>query len=150
MAALYLHNALHSPDSSTLSRTTPLPHNRNISAVSSATLYTSTSEYSHPTEPLLRAGTSEALAYRDLLSQQPTYPDEHRTADLPLDNGIPLREETSLWHQAVKRRRRLLKLIEGSLGIVIGELCKLIGSTITNRPVARIGAVPPNNVVGAT
>jgi hypothetical protein len=61
------------------------------------------------------------------------YSDADRTAGLSLDNGLPLQEKTSLWHRRVKRRHGLLKLIEGSLGITIGELYKPIGSIITSQ-----------------
>ncbi|KAF9463498.1 hypothetical protein BDZ94DRAFT_1258957 [Collybia nuda] len=74
MAALYIHNAVHSAEPSTSSRNLTSPHNRNISTVSSTTLWASTSEHSHPTEPLLHSETSESVAYLDLLSRQPVYP----------------------------------------------------------------------------
>ena len=111
MAAL----PLHAPDSS---RIKPLPHYRNPSTVSTTTIYTRTSEHSHPTEPLLHGGTSEARAYRDMLSQQPTF------VHLPVDGGpamFPLTEKTNLWDRHVRRRYNRLKLIKGSLVILLGE-----------------------------
>lgn len=123
MAALYLHNALHAPDPSSSTGTMPSSHNRNTSAVSSVTsvtLYTSTSD-SHPTDSLLRAETSEAVAYRDLLSQQPAFTAARRAADRSVTDSpvTPQLEKTRLWH--VRRRHNRLKLIRGSLGILLGE-----------------------------
>lgn len=95
------------------------PHYRNASTISSTTIYTKTSEYSHPTEPLLDAGTSEGVAYRDMLSQQPTF------ADLSVDGGpvkkFPLMEKPNLWDRHMRRRYNRLKLIKGSLMILLGE-----------------------------
>jgi hypothetical protein len=134
MAALYLHNALHTPDTPSSSRTSPSPHYRNSSTVSSGTTFTRTSEYSHPTEPLLHAETSEAMAYRDMLSQQPTFGDTRRAADLSVDGGLAtysLKEKTSLWDRHIRRRYNWLKLMRGLLGILLGEqVCKQRGMSI--------------------
>jgi hypothetical protein len=135
MAALYLHNAIHSTETSSSSRSPSSPHNRNISTISSTTLRTSTSEHSHPTEPLLHSGTSESVAYLDLLSRQPVYPhgpQPTHSRSLSLD-GDPatMRERKGYWERTVKRRLRRLKLWKGSLELVLGVFyCHILRNTV--------------------
>lgn len=127
MAALYLHNAIHTSEPSNSSYNSHPPHNRNVSTVSSATLHTSTSEYSHPTEPLLRSSTS--IAYLDLLSRQPSHPSGPQagwTTSLSL-NGDPVteRERKDFREHHVKQRLRLLKRFKSSLEFAMGRHCSL-------------------------
>lgn len=129
MAALYIHNAIHSMEPSH-SPHLPSPHNRNISTVSSSTLRTSTSEYSHPTEPLLHSGTSGSLAYLDLLSHQPVYPhgaEPPHSRSISFD-GDPntMRERKGYWERTIRTRLRRLKLWKGLLELVIGA-CMNVG-----------------------
>ncbi|KAF5376748.1 hypothetical protein D9615_007895 [Tricholomella constricta] len=121
MAALYLHNAIHAPDYDPNSSTSP--HRRNVSSISNATLQ-STSEFSHPTEPLLHPSTSESVAYLDLLSRQPTHPSVRRpewTTSLSLD-GDPVtpRERKVFRDHSVKMQLRRMSLYKGSLEIMMG------------------------------
>ncbi|KAF8970697.1 hypothetical protein BDZ97DRAFT_1914577 [Flammula alnicola] len=75
MAAIYLHNAIYAGNPSELRDT--LEHSRNLSTISSATLLTSTTLHSQPTEPLLHTPTTGAAAesYFDQISRQPRNPD---------------------------------------------------------------------------
>ncbi|PPQ85762.1 hypothetical protein CVT25_003080 [Psilocybe cyanescens] len=56
MAAIYLHNALYSRDSTDIGE--PPEHSRNLSTISSTTLHTNTTAHSRPNEPLLQPTTS--------------------------------------------------------------------------------------------
>ncbi|KAF8064334.1 hypothetical protein FPV67DRAFT_1504536 [Lyophyllum atratum] len=120
MAALYLHNALHISD---YEPTSSNPHTRNVSLISNATLQ-NTSEFSHPTEPLLHSNTSESVAYLDLLSRQPTHPSGPRTTwttSLSLDGDpVSTRERKGYREHFVKKQLRRLKLYKGSLEIIMG------------------------------
>jgi hypothetical protein len=71
MAALYLHNALFSP------QPPPTPHTRSrtISTASTHTLRPS-GDFHHPTESLMTARTSESVAFKELLQEQPRHPEE--------------------------------------------------------------------------
>ncbi|OSX58038.1 hypothetical protein POSPLADRAFT_1061124 [Postia placenta MAD-698-R-SB12] len=135
MAALYLHQALFAPEPSVppvLAHTSPpsfrhgssIQVDRHLSSVSSVTLRTaSTSDYSHPTEPLLRPLDSEPSAYLDLLSTQPQYPNNHGTPDAPLaldgDPVIPS-ERRSRWERRIRRRLRRLRWSRRTFLIIIG------------------------------
>lgn len=136
-AALYLHNAIFTtePSSPPLSAahvhthrspgtgSRRNPHDRQLSSVSSFTLRTSTSEHSHPTEPLIH-GSRESSVYLDLLAQQPTHPSSTlpRALGLTLD-GDPVtpRERRIQYERMVRRRLRRLRWVQRVLWIVIGE-----------------------------
>ncbi|KAG7443194.1 uncharacterized protein BT62DRAFT_935146 [Guyanagaster necrorhizus] len=105
MAALYLHNAIFSPEPAEL----PPSHSRTIST---ATLRTIASENSHPTEPLLDPLYSGS-AYLDLLERQPAHPTGPSPGwdmGLTLDYTPTLRERKGYWEKAVRRRLKVLKL----------------------------------------
>lgn len=131
MAALYLHNAIFIPEPSDATS----PHTRNLSTLSSGTLHTTTSEHSHPTEPLLQSTTSESVAYLDLLSRQPTHPNaSQRSPDW--DTGLSLdgdaataRERKGYWEQSIRKRLKRLKAMKGTLEAVIGELYLYVRQT---------------------
>ncbi|RDB17602.1 hypothetical protein Hypma_001041 [Hypsizygus marmoreus] len=125
MAALYLHNAIHAPEPSSVSWSAPSTHQRNVSTVSNTTLHTSTSEFSHPTEPLLHSSTSEAIAYMDMLSRQPVHPGSRPhlgwTGSLSLEGDpITSRERKAFRDRFMKQRLRRLKLLKGLLEGVMG------------------------------
>ncbi|KIM41845.1 hypothetical protein M413DRAFT_445054 [Hebeloma cylindrosporum] len=75
MAAIYLHNALSARNPS--EQHDILEHSRNLSTISSATLLTSTTLHSQPTEPLLQPAVPEEVAesYFDQVARQPRNPD---------------------------------------------------------------------------
>ncbi|KAI0830298.1 hypothetical protein BC628DRAFT_1313857 [Trametes gibbosa] len=121
-AAVFLHNAIFTADppplpSASLAHRAPNrggPHNRQLSSVSSVTLQTSTSEHSHPTEPLIHPGDSESSVYLDLLARQPTHPS--RTSQPPIGQGLSLqgdpvtpRERRSVWERSVRKRLKRLR-----------------------------------------
>ncbi|GAW06763.1 hypothetical protein LENED_008709 [Lentinula edodes] len=110
MAALYLHNAIFTPEPSDSNSQRSFAHSRTIS---STTLRTTTTDYSHPTEPLLQSTNSGSLAYQDLLSRQPGYQDEESeqwTAELSPDNLPPTYKEGQDYREhSVRRRLRILK-----------------------------------------
>jgi hypothetical protein len=137
MAALFLHNAIFSPESSQ----PPTPdtdiynadiysphHRRNLSSQSTANVSPfrlSQSEFSHPTEPLLHPDTSGFLAYAELLSRQPTHPMGPQPGwdvGLSLMGDPPtMRERKDTWEQAVKRRLKRLSLTKGALELLMCE-----------------------------
>jgi hypothetical protein len=123
MAALYLHNAIFTPDPSESSLGLA-PHARNISTVSTGTLRTIASDYSYPTQPLLHSAASESLTYLDLLNSQPPYPNEpHPGQDMRLKlDGDPttMTEMKGRWEKRIRRRLRRLRLIKASLEVVMG------------------------------
>lgn len=126
MAALYLHNAIFSPETSDSSSTTSRPsHSRHLSVVSTGTLRTSASEHSYPTEPLLYSGPSESPAYRDLLSRQPNHPDVPQLgwdAGLNLEGDlITIGERKEYREQSVRRKLKRLRFARCGLEIVMGE-----------------------------
>ncbi|KAK0440060.1 hypothetical protein EV421DRAFT_1712847 [Armillaria borealis] len=105
MAALYLHNAIFSPEPVEL----PPSHSRTIST---ATLRTIASDHSHPTEPLLDPSYSGS-AYLDLLERQPAHPRGPSPGwdmGLSLDDIPTLGERRGYWEKAVRRRLKVLKL----------------------------------------
>ncbi|KAJ4484125.1 hypothetical protein C8J55DRAFT_559254 [Lentinula edodes] len=110
MAALYLHNAIFTQEPSDSNSQRSFAHSRTIS---STTLRTTTTDYSHPTEPLLQSTNSGSLAYQDLLSRQPGYQDEESeqwTAELSPDNLPPTYKEGQDYREhSVRRRLRILK-----------------------------------------
>ena len=75
MAAVYLHNALSTRDPSDQPDITE--HSRNFSTVSSATLLTTTTHHSQPTEPLLQPAVPGEVteSYFDQVVRQPRSPD---------------------------------------------------------------------------
>ncbi|KAH8077102.1 hypothetical protein BXZ70DRAFT_707715 [Cristinia sonorae] len=127
MAALYLHNALfgNEPSSPPPIHRRPLsgrdPHSRQLSSRSSVTIHASTSEHSHPTEPLLQG---ESSAYRDMLSRQPRYPSgvssEWDTA-LSLDvEPASRRELQRLSEISLRKRIRRLRWASRSVLYLMG------------------------------
>ncbi|TBU30977.1 hypothetical protein BD311DRAFT_689927 [Dichomitus squalens] len=105
-----------------------LPHDRQLSSVSSITLHASASEHSHPTESLMHPSESadaESTAYLDLLARQPTYPDSvghHARASALSLRGDPfsLRERRVAHEKLVRRRLKRLRLAQRVLWVVIG------------------------------
>ena len=130
MAALYLHNALFtteppSPPPPSISRRQHagrVPHDRHISSQSSVTLHTSTSEHSHPTEPLLQG---ESSAYRDLLSRQPPHPSGPRTGwetALSLEaEPVSNSERRKLSDLSLRKRIRRLRWASKGVLYLMGE-----------------------------
>ncbi|KAK0457018.1 uncharacterized protein EV420DRAFT_534501 [Desarmillaria tabescens] len=115
MAALYLHNAIFSPEPAEL----PPSHSRTIST---ATLRTIASDNSHPTEPLLNPLYSGS-AYLDLLERQPTHPRGPSPGwdmGLSLDDTPTVRERKGYWEKAVRRRLKVLKLTVSVFEMVMG------------------------------
>ncbi|KXN92542.1 hypothetical protein AN958_05397 [Leucoagaricus sp. SymC.cos] len=123
MAALYLHNAIFTPDPSELAGGSPFPHSRNVSTVSGTTLHAS--EHSHPSEPLLHPRTPDSLAYIDLFSRQATLVDEPEPLEWgphPTLLGDPptLREMKNIWERRLRKRLRRLRYLMRSLEIIFG------------------------------
>ena len=121
MAAIYLHNAIFQHDPSALESSLGLsPHARSISTVSTGNLPANTSEYSHPTGPLLNS-----LAYLDLLESQPPYPNgPHTDLDMRLNlggNPTTISEMKHHWEKTIRRRLRRLRCIETSLEVLFSE-----------------------------
>jgi len=75
MDAVYLHNALSSQDPS--DQRDIIEHSRNFSTISSATLLTTTTYHSQPTEPLLQPAVPGEVteSYFDQVVRQPRSPD---------------------------------------------------------------------------
>ncbi|GJE88987.1 hypothetical protein PsYK624_050760 [Phanerochaete sordida] len=113
MAALYLHQALFAndtpPPSAQPLRNSRGPHDLSLSGV---TLRTSTSEGSHPTEPLLNGPYGPSAAYQDILASQPVYSESHRaswTTALSLA-GDPLSATERKRHWELQIRAKLRRL----------------------------------------
>lgn len=130
MAALYLHHALFAPDSPPPPSTVQGPHDRQTSSFSTVTLRT-TSEYSHPTEPLLQheGELAGSTAYLDILARQPTHPSEPRTSwhtglSLHADPITP-RERKRIREQIVRRQLRRLRWSKRIFMTLIGVCSKL-------------------------
>ncbi|KAL1692470.1 hypothetical protein GGG16DRAFT_51356 [Schizophyllum commune] len=129
MAALSLHNAIFSPTthdgpslSPSASNSENSHHDRARSA-STPTLTPSAGEYAHPTEPLLRAETGEALAYLELLSRQPKHPDAPPEA---WDKALSLQGDPAspgdrkvFWESAARRRLRRFRWIKLALEAIV-------------------------------
>jgi hypothetical protein len=75
MAAICLHNVL--PAQNPSDQCDILEHSRNLSTISSATLFTTTTHHSQPTEPLLQPSVpgEAAESYFDQVARQPRNPD---------------------------------------------------------------------------
>ncbi|KAI0742883.1 hypothetical protein C8Q80DRAFT_1221257 [Daedaleopsis nitida] len=135
-AALYLHNAIftsepHSPPPLAAPHAHRLvpnrrgPHDRQLSSVSSVTLHTSTSEHSHPTEPLIHPGSSESTVYLDLLARQPTHPSSlgpaARGLALSLEGDPVTPRERRVQHvRMVRKRLKRLRWVQRTLWVIIG------------------------------
>ncbi|RDX47657.1 hypothetical protein OH76DRAFT_726007 [Lentinus brumalis] len=139
MAAVFLHNAIFttepaSPPSLAHPQSGPHPHwqhrapNRRVphdrqSSVSTVTLQTSTSEHSHPTEPLIHPGSSESSVYLDLLARQPTHPSSPppaRGSGLTLrGDPVTARERRTQYEQMVRRRLKRLRWAQRALLVII-------------------------------
>lgn len=140
MAALYLHNAMFSPDTphppipSSADIYTP-QHSRHRSSQSTATMTpssrTSGSEFSHPTEPLLQPDTYGSMAYADILSRQPTHPNGPQPGwdmGLSLVGDQPTMDERKdFWERTVRRRLKRLRVTKGALELLIGKYCAVVG-----------------------
>jgi hypothetical protein len=128
MAALYLHQALFAndaPSSPSLAHRSSQGHH-DYPSLSTVTLHTSTSEHSHPTEPLLHGPYPQVSAYQDILSNQPIFSEPSRTSwttALSL-SGDPLtsRERKIHWERLVRTRLYRLRWARRVLRSVIGKL----------------------------
>ncbi|CDO68745.1 hypothetical protein BN946_scf184989.g11 [Trametes cinnabarina] len=142
-AAVFLHNAIFTNDPSAppasighrvsigsastghgrSSNHRRAPHMRQLSSVSFVTLQTSTSEHSHPTEPLIHAGSSESSVYLDLLARQPTHPSSPppaRGTGLTLQGDpVTQRERRNVWERAVRRRLKILRWVGRGLTVIL-------------------------------
>jgi len=124
MAALYLHNAIFSPEAS---QDPASRHRHELSLQSSVTAApnyrTSFSEFSHLTESLLHPDTSGSPAYADLLSRQPAHPSGPQPGwDLGLSlvsDSPTIRERRDMWQRAVKIRLKRLSLTKGMLELLM-------------------------------
>ncbi|KAH9853003.1 hypothetical protein C2E23DRAFT_824411 [Lenzites betulinus] len=139
-AAVFLHNAIFTadpPPPASLAHRAPNrrgPHDRQLSSVSTVTLQTSTSEHSHPTEPLIH-GHSESSVYLDLLARQPTHPSSHppRGPGLSLQGDpVTLRGRRSIWERSVRKRLKRLRWAGRVLLAVIGECSAM--RVLSSRP----------------
>ncbi|KAI0077004.1 hypothetical protein K474DRAFT_1173425 [Panus rudis PR-1116 ss-1] len=134
MAALYLHNALFGheppqpPPSLTRRRSSShVPLDRHLSSQSLVTLRTTTTEHSHPTEPLLNTAyldTSSSVGHQRSPSGQPTRPDAHRIALQPTlsfeSDPVSHREQRRRWELALRSRLRRLRWGKRSVLLLIG------------------------------
>ncbi|KAF9450515.1 hypothetical protein P691DRAFT_810202 [Macrolepiota fuliginosa MF-IS2] len=125
MAALYLHNAVFTPETPDTARSPPFPHSRNVSTISGTTLHASASESSHATEPLLQPITPDSLAYIDLFSRQPTLIDEAGPLEWgphPTLLGDPptLREKKNFWERTLRKRLKRLRILMRTLELIFG------------------------------
>ncbi|EKM52381.1 uncharacterized protein PHACADRAFT_176385 [Phanerochaete carnosa HHB-10118-sp] len=106
MAALYLHQALFVNDApaptSQQNRTSRGMYDLSLSGV---TLRTSTSESSHPTEPLLNGLHAPSAAYLDILASQPIYYESNRTSWM---TGLSLSDDLVLSSERKRQRERHL------------------------------------------
>ncbi|TFK36062.1 hypothetical protein BDQ12DRAFT_687244 [Crucibulum laeve] len=133
MAALYLHNALHSTESSETARGPSYHHSRNLSTVSSTTLHASTSGHSQPTEPLLYTQAPISSVYYDFPDQipreeeQPPILEWAQTLTLEGDPVSP-REKRSLWELSTRRRLKRMRRWRWILVLVKG--CWAIYNTV--------------------
>ncbi|KAL1742059.1 hypothetical protein HDZ31DRAFT_21908, partial [Schizophyllum fasciatum] len=128
MAALSLHNAIFAPATSDGPSLSPSASNSEHShdrarSASTPTLTPSAGENAHPTEPLLRAETGEALAYLELLSRQPKHPDAPPDAwgkalSLQGDPASP-GERKVFWERAARRRLRRFRWIKLALEAIV-------------------------------
>ncbi|KAI0791036.1 hypothetical protein C8Q75DRAFT_86218 [Abortiporus biennis] len=128
MAALYLHNALFTNEPQTppvVARRTPSigrNHDRQLSSVSSVTLRTSTSEHSHPTEPLLHSPYNES-AFHELIPRQPVHLDRGVNFDTSLSletASVGHRERRRAWELARRKRLKRLRHVKRALLLLIG------------------------------
>ena len=83
MAALYLHQALFANETPSLPPS--LAHrvsqsSQDYSTLSTVTLRGSSSEHSHPTQPLLHGPYPQVSAYQDILASQPIFSEASRTS----------------------------------------------------------------------
>ena len=139
MAALYLHHALFATDPpSPPSLAHSSSHgSHHYSSPSSVTLRASTSEHSHPTEPLLNGPYLQAAAYQDILANQPVYSEASRTswtAGLSLSGDpVTARERKRQWERQVRRKLRCLRWAKRVLKGVIGRAyCAISNPTTTH------------------
>lgn len=119
MAAAYLNNALYAPEVSEPQGA--FPHIRNLSTVSSATLHTSTTLHSPPTEPLLPPSAPGAEGYYEVLSRQsrssvPLRWDQSTAVDGTLLKG----ESQGLWGRVTQVKLSRWKWLKAGLEAVIG------------------------------
>lgn len=131
MAALYLHNAIFSPEipqsPTPVVDIYPRHHRRNqssLSSIAAAPSVRTSNDFSHPTEPLLHSDMSGSMAYADLLSRQPMHPNGPQPGwDLGLSlvsDSPTTRENKYVWEQSIKKRLQRLGLIKSVLEILMG------------------------------
>ncbi|TFK48217.1 hypothetical protein OE88DRAFT_559700 [Heliocybe sulcata] len=128
MAAVYIHNALFSPEmgsgsppggSRPVSGHGRNAHQRTQSSYSVVTLQTTTT-HTHPTESILHSVASVSSAYHDLLARQPPHPSEARSgwsAPLRLHDGPDV---LGYREKALSKRLRRLRMAKVSFEVVIG------------------------------
>lgn len=123
MAAAYLNNAFYAPEVS--EPRGAFPHSRNISTVSSATLHTSTTLHSPPTEPLLPPSAPGTEGYYEVLSRQ-SRGASRSSVHLRWDqstavDGTPLKgEDRGLWNRVMQAKLSRWKWLKAVLEAVIG------------------------------
>ncbi|PSR73040.1 hypothetical protein PHLCEN_2v11144 [Hermanssonia centrifuga] len=123
MAALYLHQALFAsdiPPQPSIVHRIGSPHEQQLSSISTGTLRTTTTDHSHPSEPLLHTPYTESSVYLDLLSRQPLHPDEAaRTSWVPTlsleSDPMTPRERRRLREEVKRKRIRRLKWVKNIL-----------------------------------
>ncbi|CAL1698185.1 unnamed protein product [Somion occarium] len=128
MAALYLHNALfandppQTPSLAHRASSSRTPHDRHLSSQSLVTLRTTTSEHSHPSEPLLHGAYSESSGGHELLTRHPGYPNPPIPGLDPTLESAALgqRERRRQWELAIRKRLRYLRWGKRSLLLLIG------------------------------
>lgn len=124
MAAAYPNNALYTSEVS--EPRGAFPHSRNLSTVSSATLHTSTTLHSPPTEPLLPPSAPGTEAYYEVLSRQSrgaSRSSVHLRWDqnTTVDGTPPKGESRGLWNRVVQVKLSRWKWLKAGLEAVIGE-----------------------------
>ena len=96
-----------------------LAHSRNLSTISNVTLFTTTTNHSHPTEPLLPATIPQTVNYDD---QIPTM--ERPPCEIPLmmhDNPVNEGEEKGYWARDCRRPLKRWKWLKLGLQAVLCE-----------------------------
>ena len=127
MAALYLHQALFANDTPP---PTAQPYRNSRGAydlsLSTATLRTSSSEHSHPTEPLLTGPYAPSIAYQDILANQPVLSEANRTSwttGLSLaGDPVTSTERKRQWERLVRKKLRRLRWAKRVLEAIIGKI----------------------------
>ncbi|CAK5272023.1 unnamed protein product [Mycena citricolor] len=131
MAALYLHNSIWIPETPDSVTPTHAPHTRTISAATIQSLQSS--DQTH--RPLLTHSASfdseASVAYLDLLSRQPSHPNEPPSAPFSLHfDGDPTnaRSEKERMDRLVRKRLRGLKRAMAVMEIIM--VCWSVYTTV--------------------